>query len=343
MDFGIFDHMDYDGAKSLYEFYDDRLKLVELYDQIGIRAYHLAEHHATPLGMSPSPNLFLSAVAQRTNNLRFGPLVYCLPMYHPIRLIEEICMLDQMSGGRLEMGIGRGISPIELNYWGVEYENGAEIYKETFELIKKGLEGESLSYEGDHFRVDNMPLHLNCVQKPYPPLWYGVANPNSTAWPADNGFNIITNQSPKIALEITRNYKDRWQGNGKSMENLPKLGMTRYIVIDKTTDKALKVARRAYHIWRKNFMALWLLHGKEPIGVRYPETFDGLTETGQGIAGSPNEVLDQLSTQSQSTGINYLVARFVFGDLSISEAIRSIELFAAEVKPKLANLVTQTE
>ena len=110
MEFGIFDHMDFSGAETLSEFYENRLKLAELYDEIGIHAYHLAEHHATPLGMAPSPNVFLSAMAQRTKRLRFGPLVYCLPLYHPIRLLEEICMLDQMSGGRLEMGFGRGIS-----------------------------------------------------------------------------------------------------------------------------------------------------------------------------------------------------------------------------------------
>ncbi|MFP6761495.1 MAG: LLM class flavin-dependent oxidoreductase, partial [Rhodospirillales bacterium] len=97
MKFGIFDHMDLGGFENLSAFYEDRLKLAELYDEIGIHAYHLAEHHATPLGMAPSPNVFLSAMAQRTKRLRFGSLVYCLPLYHPIRLLEEICMLDQMS------------------------------------------------------------------------------------------------------------------------------------------------------------------------------------------------------------------------------------------------------
>ena len=115
MQFGIFDHMDFGGAETLSEFYENRLKLAELYEEIGIHACHIAEHHATPLGMAPSPNVFLSGMAQRTRRLRFGPLVYCLPLYHPIRLLEEICMLDQMSNGRLEMGIGRGISPIAVS------------------------------------------------------------------------------------------------------------------------------------------------------------------------------------------------------------------------------------
>ena len=109
MKFGVFDHMDR-GTVPLGEQYENRLKLIEAYDRAGIRTYHLAEHHATPLGMAPSPSVFLAAVAQRTRRLRFGPLVYTLPMYHPLRVAEEICMLDQMSGGRLDIGVGRGIS-----------------------------------------------------------------------------------------------------------------------------------------------------------------------------------------------------------------------------------------
>ena len=111
-EFGLFDHVDR-GDGTLQQFYEDRLRLAEKYDKAGFYAYHTAEHHATTLGMASSPNVYMSAVAQRTKHLKFGPLVYCLPQYHPIRLFEEICMLDQMSGGRLQVGVGKGISAIE--------------------------------------------------------------------------------------------------------------------------------------------------------------------------------------------------------------------------------------
>ncbi len=96
MEFGVFDHLDRTGP-SLADFYEDRLKIIEAYDRSGFYAYHLAEHHSTPLGMAPSPNIFLATIAQRTRRLRFGPLVYALPLHHPLRLLEEICMLDQLS------------------------------------------------------------------------------------------------------------------------------------------------------------------------------------------------------------------------------------------------------
>src|SRR3981189_2983484 len=110
MKFGVFDPMGEAGGP-LAQLYADRLALIEAYDRSGIYGYHLAEHHSTPLGCAASPGLFLAAMTQRTQMLRFGPLVYLLPFYHPLRLIEEICMLDQMSGGRFPLGVGRGVAP----------------------------------------------------------------------------------------------------------------------------------------------------------------------------------------------------------------------------------------
>src|SRR6202161_2712838 len=116
MEFGVFDHLDRTGQK-LPDFYEDRLKIAEAYDRSGFYSYHLAEHHSTPLGMAPSPSVFLAAAAQRTKNLRLGTMVYALPLHHPLRMIEEICMLDNLSGGRLDIGFGRGSAPMELAYY----------------------------------------------------------------------------------------------------------------------------------------------------------------------------------------------------------------------------------
>src|SRR4030088_542316 len=138
MRFGIFDHLD-DSGLPLSRHFEERLKLIEAYDRAGFYGYHLAEHHNTPLGYAPSPGLFLSAVAQRTKQLRFGPMVYLLPLYHPLRLIDEVCMLDQMSGGRFLYGVGRGISPIEVGFYGVNFDTGAEQFREAYEVIQIGL------------------------------------------------------------------------------------------------------------------------------------------------------------------------------------------------------------
>ena len=111
MKFGIFDYIDARG-ETLQQTYEDRLALLQAAEAAGFYGYHLTEHHATPLSMTPSPSVFLAAAARETRRIRLGTLLYLLPLYHPLRLLEELCMLDHLSGGRLDIGVGRGISPM---------------------------------------------------------------------------------------------------------------------------------------------------------------------------------------------------------------------------------------
>src|SRR4029077_10634879 len=157
MRFGVFDHLD-DGGVPVGQLFAERLKLIEAYDRAGFYGYHLAEHHNTPLGYAPSPGVFLSAVAQRTRQLRFGPMVYLLPPYHPLRLIDEICMLDQMSGGRFLYGVGRGISPVEVGFYGVNFATGAERFHEAFDAIRIGLTEGGVTYHGKFYDFDTVAI-----------------------------------------------------------------------------------------------------------------------------------------------------------------------------------------
>ena len=177
MKFGVFDHVDR-GSSSLAELYESRLKLAEIYDRSGFYAYHVAEHHATPLGMACVPGVLLSAIAQRTKRLRFGPLVYILTLSHPLRILEEICMLDQISGGRLELGVGRGVSPYEVGYFGVDPQTSSKIYTEAYQIILQGLQSREINFEGEVFKLKNVPVAMECLQKPHPPIWYGLSHPN---------------------------------------------------------------------------------------------------------------------------------------------------------------------
>ncbi|NQV56101.1 MAG: LLM class flavin-dependent oxidoreductase, partial [Rhodospirillales bacterium] len=299
--------------------------------------YHLAEHHATPLGMAPSPNLFLSAVAQRTKRLRFGPLVYCLPLYHPVRLMEEICMLDQMSGGRLEMGIGRGISPFEVGYYNVDYKIGPAIYREALDLILSGLNADELTFQGEHYSVDAMPRPFGTVQKPHPPLWYGTSNPDGAAWPAENGVNLVASGSVDVVRKLTDSYKAARSAAGLTGK-MPCMGMNRFVYVGETDKEARCVASRAYPVWQKHIMMLWKRHNSAPKMTRYVETFDELEAEGQGIAGSPETVANELRRQYDAAGINIMLCRFAFGDLSFDESSNSVALFADKIMPALADL-----
>jgi alkanesulfonate monooxygenase SsuD/methylene tetrahydromethanopterin reductase-like flavin-dependent oxidoreductase (luciferase family) len=178
MKFGIFDHLDRRN-EPLGKFFDDRLEMVAAFDAAGFYSYHIAEHHGTPLGLAPSPNVFLAAVARESQRLRFGPMVYLLPLYHPVRLIEEICMLDHLSGGRLDVGVGRGISPHEVGCYGVAPDDRQGMFEEALDVLLKGLTSERLSHAGKWYRVPAMTMELRPLQKPHPPL--GTAAATSAA------------------------------------------------------------------------------------------------------------------------------------------------------------------
>src|SRR5438477_9294363 len=167
--FGLFDWIDR-GKAPLYQLYEERLQLLEAADAAGFFGYHLAEHHDSPLGMAPSPALFLTAAAQRTRRIRLGPLVYLLPLYHPLRLIEEVCMLDHLSGGRLDLGVGRGVSPIELRYMDVDPAESRDRFHEELEILLLGLRSTRLTYQGRFHQLDNVPMEFYPVQKPHPPI-----------------------------------------------------------------------------------------------------------------------------------------------------------------------------
>jgi alkanesulfonate monooxygenase SsuD/methylene tetrahydromethanopterin reductase-like flavin-dependent oxidoreductase (luciferase family) len=352
MKFGVFDHLD-DSGQPLSEFYNDRLRLVEAYDRVGVHVYLTAEHHATPLGMAPSPSVFHSAVAQRTKRILFGPLVYTLALYHPLRLAEEICMLDHMSGGRFQLGVGRGISPYELGYYGVPNDEAQPRYLEAYQVVMQALAlsqstdpaARELSFEGKYHQFQNVPLTLAPKQSPHPPLWYGIGNLDTVPWCVANRCNIVSNGPLEHVRRITDAYRAQWHAAGHSASTVPLMGTTRHMVIAPSEQEATDIARAAYTRWYKSFMLLWVKHGTKP-GAYFPSTWDELASAGRALAGTPATVREKLTAQVETSGVNFVLTRFAFGELSFAHSLRSIELFASEVMPwvseRVATLRTNT-
>jgi len=336
MRFGIFDHLD-DSGQPLARHYEERLRLIEAYDRAGFYAYHLAEHHNTPLGYAPSPSVFLSAVAQRTKQLRFGPMVYLLPLYHPLRLIDEVCMLDQMSNGRFLYGVGRGISPIEVGFYGVDFATGAERFREAFEVTRLGFTEDRLTFHGKYYDFDRVPVPMKPVQKPYPELWYGLGRPESIPWAAEHGAHVIARRPIPAVRAITDAYRAEWEKLGRAEADLPLMGVNRHIIVAETDSKARDIARRAYPAWRRHMGLLWHEYNVPfPLEASLPPDFETVLEHGDAVAGTPETVRDFIAHEVAGTGVNYYVCDFAFGTMSHEDAMRSTELFAREVMPAFA-------
>jgi alkanesulfonate monooxygenase SsuD/methylene tetrahydromethanopterin reductase-like flavin-dependent oxidoreductase (luciferase family) len=333
MEFGIFDHLDRNDLP-LRDFYEARLKLIEAYERAGFYAYHVAEHHSTPIGMAPSPSVFLSAVAQRTKTLRFGPMVFALPLHHPLRLIEEICMVDQLSGGRLEIGFGRGSSATEVSFYGQDPAKAQDLYTEAREIVLRGMTQKTLNFEGKFFTFKNIPMEIEPLQKPHPPMWYGVHSVEAAERAAHQGLNMVSLDSANDTRRYNERYRQVWH-ELHGDRPAPKLGQSRFIVLAENGEEARAAARRAYPIWHRHFYYLYSLKGGRPAHPR-PETFDKMAVIGHAIAGDPDEVRTFLQAQIDESAVNYLVGQFAFGDLSLEECLRSVELFQEHVMPQLS-------
>jgi len=323
------------GGSNLGRQFDERLRLIELYEQAGFHAYHLAEHHATPLGMAPSPSVFLAAVAQRTRTLRFGPLVYTVNLYHPLRLIDEICMLDQMSGGRLELGVGRGISPYEVGYYGVDPATGPQRFAEALEIILKGLTEKRLSHHGKYFTFEDVPMEMQPVQRPHPPLWYGANSLESADRLAEQGLNVVVGMKAEGVGQFANRYRAAWNALGHDDAALPLIGLSRHVVVGDTDKEAQSAAKRAFALWYDALIHLWRAHGVGLPRQMIPAEFEPALDGGYIIAGSPSTVRERLKRDNEIAGINYCICRLAFGDLSFEESKRSVELLAQEVMPAL--------
>ena len=342
---GLFDWVDADGVRDAGQLYTERLDLLADAESAGFDIYHLAEHHGTPLGLAPSPSVFLAAAAVRTTRIRLCPLVYVLPLYHPTRLAEEIAMLDQLSGGRLEIGVGKGGNPYELQCYGIEPGDSQRRYDEVFGSLMQALESGTIGAAGAAAGRGEMPIRTR--QAPRPPLWYPSSNPESVPLLGKRGINTILGfsfRSPTI--EVTRLRRDEYFAGVGSAEPgtpmggagtpTPRFGLMRNIYVGESDGAARERVIEAMEVFYAQFTALWRRHGDD----RYlqQQDFARAIDEGRVIAGSAPTVRAQLAEMLQASGCNHFAGAFAFGSLSYAEARSSLERFGTRVAGTLRSL-----
>jgi alkanesulfonate monooxygenase SsuD/methylene tetrahydromethanopterin reductase-like flavin-dependent oxidoreductase (luciferase family) len=338
MKFGLFDHVDR-SDRPLSRQLDERLEFVAAADAAEFYGYHVAEHHATPLNLVPVPGVYLGALANATKTIRLGPLVYLLPLYSPLRLIEEICMLDHLSHGRLEVGVGRGVSPFELNYHHVDHAKSREVFADAFEAIHYGLTHDRLDHHGPYYKYDNVPMELKPFQKPHPPYWYPSSNEAGGAWAGSRGLNFSTLGSVEQAGRCIASYKAAFakRDNGAALGS-GHIAANRHIFVAETDAEAARIAQPAYQRWYENLTHLERMNVSGP---RYTGSMFASAEEaakrGSVFLGSPETVRKAIAAQIEALGVNMLILGFYFGTLAHADAKRSLDLFAKEVMPKLAS------
>lgn len=330
--FGVFDHLDSSGA-NLAQLYSDRLRFIQGCDRTGLYAYHVAEHHGTPHGLASSPNLFLAAAARCTARIRLGPMVMLLPLHHPLRAFEEICMLDQLAEGRLDLGVGKGAVPMEHGFFGIGSDELAGRYEETLAIVLKAMRGDVLNHRSRHFTFDDVPVALRPYQLPHPPLWCGTLNPQTAAWAAINDVHMLClgpNKGVRTLSDLYLSHRlDRDDGYPE-----PFRGMLRMIVIAETDARAHALAAPAYRHWYRTLTALWHRQGITPPYAIDEDIGSAIAEDMM-LVGSARTVADMLRHHIAETGVNYVSVHPLFGSLPVYAALDTMAELSAEIIPQL--------
>lgn len=333
LQFGIFDWVEA-SQRSPGEVYEHKLELAAAADRAGFHGLFIAEHQGTPLSIDGSPSVLLAAMFQRTRRLRAGALAFCLPWHDPYRFYCEVCMLDQLSHGRLELGVGRGVSPIESLIFNLKsIEESRERYRETLDLFFTACRSDVLKYQGQE-----VELHVKPFQRPYPPLWFPSSNRDSIEFTACHGYNTALIAKTADTRALFDQYREVWErhrndpGRHNAHVSAPFLAKTQHIVVADTDAEAEQLGLKAYEAWKGHMHHLTRKHGRPEVMKLDPYAPDSVQRL---AAGAPGTVLEKLRDVVRETGINYLLCIFSFGDLPAEDAMHSLELFAAEVRPKL--------
>jgi alkanesulfonate monooxygenase SsuD/methylene tetrahydromethanopterin reductase-like flavin-dependent oxidoreductase (luciferase family) len=347
MKVGIFDHVER-ADRPIATTLDERLKFAAAADEAGIYCLHVAEHHATPLNLVPVPGVYLGAVARATKRMHFGPLVYLLPLYSPLRLAEEICILDHLGNGRLEVGVGRGVSPFELGYHRIEHADSREIFIDAFNCMTTALSNDTFSYTGKYFSYADVPMALRPLQQPMPPFWYGSSNATGATWSGQHGMHFVANGPTAYAKPNIDAYREALSKRGGPAVPKPEfrggavIGALRHIIVAETDEEARRLAKPniAHHVENLNWLRK--MHAKNEAQVRglVPRgvTFEEWEKDGMAIVGTPDTVCAAIERQVSELGINYLLAYLFFGTLTLEQALRSLRLMSTEVMPRIAKL-----
>jgi alkanesulfonate monooxygenase SsuD/methylene tetrahydromethanopterin reductase-like flavin-dependent oxidoreductase (luciferase family) len=330
LEFGLIDHTELRPGVALDQLFRERLELVQAAEQAGFVRFHTTEHHLSRLDATPSPGLLLAAATQRTSRIRLASLVHIVPLYHPLRLAEELIMLDGLSAGRLDVGVGKGISPPEHRLFGSDPATARERFETQLDTVVEILSGTPF---------DGAPIPFRPVQEPYPPLWYAG---NAIYAGERNMSTIVAGPIGNIAV-LAQRYRELINTTDGKTRRLngaatPVIGFQRHVYVDADGARA---RARAIAAWSKYHENLWTHFTR--VGESAPNNptvdGDGAKALGLGIiaAGSPDEVAAQLADEMATSGIRYLIGAFCWGDLDHREAMASLEQFTTAVIPAVTS------
>ncbi|HET9902373.1 MAG TPA: LLM class flavin-dependent oxidoreductase [Xanthobacteraceae bacterium] len=311
------------------QIYSEFIDYVVEAEELGFESVFLVEHHFTGMAQVSATLTFLAYLAARTKKMRLGTAVTVLPWHNPVLLAEQAATVDLVSGGRLDLGIGRGYRYSEYAGFCMPFDEGSERYAESIEVIRKAWTStERFSHHGKYWNFDNIIVEPPPVQKPHPPLWVGAASERSIRAAAEGGFNLLLDQlaTPQMLGERVGYYRDALAKMGQAFDPRT-LGVTRALHVAMTQ----REREWAYEMRAKFLLTVHQLSSNPnapPSAIKPPTSLADVRIATEEAAliGTPEEIIARIKVL-EAMGIEYLLL------LDVTSSIDALRVFAREVMP----------
>lgn len=318
-----------DRSVPLNSIYQTALERFAIMDRTGYDAVWLAEHHFSSFSVCPSVHMMGTMAAARTTRLRIGMAVSLAPFYNPLRLAEEVALLDVLSGGRVNWGVGRGFERSEFAAFGIPGEESAPRFQETVDIVLKAWTNQRLTYNGRYYRYGGVEVLPKPLQVPHPPTWMAASSTPAIEWAASKGHSILMDphSSRSDLIRKRRHYAAKLAeaGHSDAGRTIP---MARLVAVDETAEKARAVARRAAEWMVASYVGAKhdnvrqetrTFGGKDPIEFYLNEVI---------IHGTADSVSGHIQSFAEDIEMNYLMAAPLSG--------RTFRLLTDKVLPLIA-------
>jgi alkanesulfonate monooxygenase SsuD/methylene tetrahydromethanopterin reductase-like flavin-dependent oxidoreductase (luciferase family) len=325
----------------LGEVYERALQRIDVMDEGGYDAVWLAEHHFNTFSVCPSVHMMGTMVAARTKRLRIGMGVSLAAFYHPLRLAEEVALLDHFSGGRVNWGAGRGFDAKEFKAFGIDRDESYPRFREHFEIVLEAWKQERLTYKGQFWDFDGVEVLPKPLQEPHPPVWVAASTPGAVEWAANKGHTIMMDPHSAHADIGTKRrlYQQTLEAAGHSIAGRD-IPMARLMAIGETQAEAEEIARSGASWTVGSYMRPKSALGKGEAHAHNESMFVDKAQQKAAeedpvqrymdnvvVYGTPSQVVDTLKAMEQELPMNYLLVS------PLSHG--TFELFTQKVLPQL--------
>jgi natural product biosynthesis luciferase-like monooxygenase protein len=348
MRFGMLHLFENPVGKSEHDVIHEQMTLMRAAEELDFDSVWPAEHHFTEYGYCASPALSLAAIVNETKRIRLGTGVVVLPLNHPLRVAEDYGFLDQLSNGRIDLGVGRGYQPLEFARYGVDQTSTRGQFHEAVEVIQQAWREERVNFQGDHYQFDDVPIRPKPFQQTIP-IWMAALSPETFELAGRYGFNLLYGSvfglSPQAAVERRIDYHRGLVAGGHSAAD-KSAGCLIMVYVAETMEKARDDFRDAV-IWYYRTIAKYVApkRGEETVksyemyssfrDLASEVSWDSLLERDAVVCGNPDFVVEKLANYQQIYGFTDLLCWTRLGGLDHRKVLRSMELMRDKVIPHL--------